>query len=119
MQPNKATYLLLAVLIGDRVYQQVPSQGLVCLEAQPYDSPGGVVIWETADARGNVITRTRRNLLTWDNASKQLMVIDPRLGAVIDTLDMPQVQELLLTDVDNGDLYATGHDGRLTRLVPR
>jgi len=107
------------VLIDDRVYQQVPTEGLVCLEALPLDSPGGVVIWRAEEATGSVLTQLRDTLITWDAGARELALVDARLGAVIETFDMPQVDKIIATDVRRGDIYATGHDGRIIRLVPR
>ena len=106
-------------LIGDRVYQQVASEGLVCLEALPLDSPGGKVIWTANEASGSVLTQMQDNLITWDAAGKMLQTVDARLGAVIDSLHMPQIQSIIATSVVKGDIYATGVDGRIIRLVPR
>lgn len=107
------------VLIRDRVYQQVAAEGLVCLEALPPDSPGGVVIWRAREASGSVLTRMRDTLITWDAAHKRLQLVDDRLGAVIQTLEMPQIDMMIATDVERGNLFATGTDGRIIRLVPR
>ena len=107
------------VLIGDRVYQQVPSKGLMCLEALPIDSPGGVVIWRAEEATGNVITQIRGELLTWDDEAKRLDRVDARLGAVIGSWNAPQIGSIMATAPRSGDLYAAGTDGRISRLVPR
>jgi outer membrane protein assembly factor BamB len=107
------------VLIHDRVYQQVADEGLVCFDALPLHQPGGKVIWRANDASGSVLTRMRDTLLTWDAAGKRIQLVDDRLGAVIKTTDMPQIDRIIATDVERGDLYATGTDGRIIRLVPR
>jgi outer membrane protein assembly factor BamB len=107
------------VLIHDRVYQQVADEGLVCFDALPLDRPGGKVLWRADDAAGSVLTRMDDTLLTWDAAGRRIQLVDDRLGAVILNLDMPQIDEIIATDVEEGDLYATGTDGRIIRLVPR
>jgi outer membrane protein assembly factor BamB len=107
------------VLIRDHVYQHVDAAGLICLEALPVDRPGGVVVWEAPDVRGNVVTQRGRNLLTWDEDARQLVTVDARLGAVVDTLDLPHVDLVHAMDVEGGNLYATAVDGRIVRLVPR
>ena len=45
--------------------------------------------------------------------------IDARFGAVLKKLDLPQVDEIMAADVNRGEIYATGTDGRIIRLVPR
>lgn len=107
------------VLIRDRVYQQVADEGLVCFNALPLDRPGGEVLWRAGDAAGSVLTRMDDTLLTWDAAGRRIQLVDDRLGAVIRNLDMPRIDEIIATDVEEGDLYATGTDGRIIRLVPR
>jgi outer membrane protein assembly factor BamB len=106
-------------LIGDRVYQQVRDEGLLCMEALPYDSPGGVEIWRCAEATGVVVSSAGDNLLVWDADRKLLQIVDDRLGAVIESVNLPQVESLTATNVVKGDLYATSPDGRIIRLVPR
>jgi hypothetical protein len=107
------------VLVQDRLYQQVADEGLVCFDALPLDRPGGLVLWRAEDAAGSVLTRMRDTLLTWDPAGKRIQLIDDRLGAVIQTIEAPQVDRIIATDVERGNLYATGTDGRIIRLVPR
>jgi len=107
------------VLIDDSVYQQVPSEGLVCLEARPADSPGGVVQWRARETTGSVVTRLGDNLITWDPKGKQLTVVDSRLGATVTTMDLPQLDKVIATDVHGGELFMTGVDGRISRLVRR
>lgn len=107
------------VLINGRVYQQVAAEGLLCFDALPLDRPGGQIIWRAENASGSVLTRMRDTLITWDRDHKRLQLVDDRLGAVIKTIDMPQIDTLIATDVERGNLYATGTDGRLIRLVPR
>jgi outer membrane protein assembly factor BamB len=107
------------VLIRDRVYQQVPTEGLVCLEALPLDSPGGVVNWRATGVTGNVVTERTAQVITWDGEEKVLTTVDTRHGDEVVRLDMPQVDDILATSVLEGNLYATGTDGRIVRLVPR
>jgi len=107
------------VALDDRVYQNVPGRGLLCLEARPLDQPGGVVVWQADGTGGSVITRSNGRLFLWDGEARRLEVVDPRLGALVDAYDLPQVRELRATSLDEGDLIGTGDDGRIIRLVPR
>jgi outer membrane protein assembly factor BamB len=107
------------VLISDHVYQHVPTEGLVCLEALPRDAPGGVVLWRNPECRGNVLTRLNDELITWDPDMQQVAIVDVRTGAMADRLELPQVASLQATDVYSGTIYATGVDGRFLRLVKR
>jgi outer membrane protein assembly factor BamB len=106
------------VLIGERLYQQVPTEGLVCFNAVPLDSPGGEVIW-TADATGSVIGQRRDNLLVWDGAARRLALVGAAQGAVRDTLDLPDAHHLLASRLTEGELFAASEDGRVIRALPR
>ncbi len=107
------------VLIENSVFQHIPNEGLVCFEARPVDAPGGQVTWSAPDVRGNVIGQKGQRLLVWDADRRQLTVMDAARGAVISTLDMPRVEHLQVSRPVDGDLFATGDDGRVIRLVPR
>lgn len=107
------------VLVDDHVYQQVPSEGLVCLEALPLDSPGGVVVWRAAACGGSVVTAIGRNLIAWNREDGKLDLIDERFGAVVGSKSLPHVDDVTATSPRRGDLYVTSTDGRLERLVPR
>ncbi len=106
------------VLIGDRLYQQVPTEGLVCFNAVPMDSPGGEVIW-TSHATGSVIGQRRDNLLVWDSTARRLALVGASHGVVRDTLDLPDAHHLLASRLTEGELFAASNDGRVTRVVPR
>ncbi len=107
------------VLVNDRVYQQVATEGVVCLEAQPLDSPGGVVIWKCAGATGSVVTQHGSDILAWDSLDQRLAIIDGRIGALVETWNLPAVSHIISNDVDGGSLIAVGRDGRIIRLSPR
>jgi outer membrane protein assembly factor BamB len=106
-------------LIGERIYQQIPNQGLVCFNAVPVDRPGGEKIWQSEDIKGNVICQNRDRLFAWDESSRQLTVVDPRRGGPIKSVHLPKVGRLLAAGENNNELYAAGDDGRIVRLVPR
>ena len=106
-------------LIGDRVYQQIPSEGLACFNAMPFDSPGGERIWTSKGLRGNVIAKRRDDVFVWDAAAKKLQLVESKRGAVIKIVELPRADKLLVAGKDNSDLYAASKDGRLVRLVTR
>lgn len=107
------------VAMGDRVYQNVPGRGLHCLEARPQDQPGGVVIWQAEGTTGNVLTETDGRLILWDADERRIEIVDPRLGALIEAYDVPQVRALLASSKEQGLLLGIGDDGRVIRLTPR
>jgi outer membrane protein assembly factor BamB len=110
------------VVVGDKVYQQVPSEGLVCFEAIPVDSPGGKIVWKSKETKGNVILRRRDNLFVWDAVARRLTVLDVAHGSLVRTLNLPKVKYLTVpggAESKNGDIFAAGDDCRVVRLVPR
>ena len=109
------------VLIGEFVYQQVPSRGLVCFEALPLDSPGGKVAWTAAGQAGNVVMRRRDQLLVWDGVGKKLTILEAKRGGFVKTLDLPKVKFFVVPDPtgDNAEVIAADNDGRVVHMVPR
>jgi outer membrane protein assembly factor BamB len=103
-------------LIEDRLYQFVPGKGLVCLEAVPLDAPAGEVIWESPDATGRVIVERRDTLYAWDEMRRTLTLVSGGSGTVINKIALPDVRHLEVTDLDGGDLFAAGDDGRVIHL---
>ncbi len=106
------------VLIGDRLYQQIPAQGLVCFEARPVDAPGGKVIWQAPDVRGSIVSRYPDHMVAWD-ARQRLMTSVDTAGAVIKSVSLPWVKHLKVSGLEEGILLAAADDGRVIRLVPR
>ncbi len=106
------------VLIGDRVYQQVPLEGLLCFQARPLDAPEGEVAWTAATVRGNAVGEHRNRLFVWSESSGEMIILDAGSGAVVEQVALPHVDRLYVTKRRSGDLYAAGDDGRVIRLNP-
>ncbi|MHC4710426.1 MAG: outer membrane protein assembly factor BamB family protein [Planctomycetota bacterium] len=106
-------------LVEDRLYQHIPTEGLVCFAARPADAPGGKIIWSTPGVRGQVIGKHGNRLMVWDDHEARMSLIDVERGAVMTTVDLPDVRHLVMSTIESGDLYAAGNDGRVIRLVPR
>jgi len=107
------------VLIGDYLYQQIPSEGLVRFEALPLDAPGGKKTWTAEDVSGSVITSKGRDLVTWDADRRVLQLVDETYGTVRKTVELPNAEHLFCTTLDNGDLYIIDGEGIMTRAVPQ
>jgi hypothetical protein len=109
------------VLIGDFVYQQVPSQGLVCFDALPPDSPGGKIAWKAAGVAGNVVMRRRDQLYVWDAEGRRLTILDAKRGGVVKSIVLPRVKFLTIPDPtgQDADIIAADNDGYVVHLVPR
>jgi hypothetical protein len=106
-------------VIGDRLYEHIPTEGLVCFVADPVETPGGEIIWTSPDARGHVIGAHGDQLLVWDAEGQRMFVVEAERGAVKTTVDLPGVRFIKLSASDPWDLIAAGDDGRVIRLLPR
>ena len=107
------------VFYKDRLYQQIPGDGLASFEAFPRLLTGKQ-LWLANDVHGNVITTTKSNqLVTWDQGNGLLQVVDPRKGGVVSTLEIPNTKTVLSDKLDNGSILILTHDNTLLRLVPR
>lgn len=107
------------VVIDDRLYQQIPAEGLACYLALPENKPGGEHLWTAKGVRGSVIMQRSNELFVWDRAGGNLTLLDTRLGAEIRKLSVPQARVLIVAGPDNNHLYAASEDGRVVKLVPR
>jgi outer membrane protein assembly factor BamB len=106
-------------LIGERVYQQIPGAGLWCFNANPIDQPGGEKFWQSDKVTGNVLLERRGDLFVWDADAKKLQIIEANRGGIKDTLDLSQVDFLMLGGEGGNDIFVASRDGRVERLSPR
>jgi outer membrane protein assembly factor BamB len=106
-------------LVGERLYQQIPGEGLACFAAMPLDDPDGEVLWTAKSVAGNVLTSRREHLLAWDEEAREIAVLEPRGGGVVRVVEVPEARGLLTTSTQDGAIYVIGEDGRVERLVPR
>jgi outer membrane protein assembly factor BamB len=106
------------VLIGDRLYQRIPSEGLVCFDAFVTDQPGGRKRWTNPTVKGEVLTQKGLWTLVWGPESRTLSALDGS-GAVAHTISLPHVRRLVASREVDGDLYGASDDGRAIRLVPQ
>ncbi len=107
------------MVIDERVYQQIPGEGLTCFDVLPLDKPGGEIYWQAATVRGNVLTRHRRDLLVWDEGARRLTLVNAADGEVIDSTEVPQARHVMATATTEGNLLAYADDARVIRLLPR
>jgi hypothetical protein len=106
-------------LVDDRLYQQVPGVGLLCLNAVPIDLPGGELLWTNDKTTGNVILARGDSLYAWDALEQRVFVLDAIRGLTKSRIDLPQAAYLMVGGENNQDLFAASDDGRVVRLTPR
>jgi outer membrane protein assembly factor BamB len=106
-------------LVNDSLYQFVPGEGLMCLDALANDAPGGRVRWVSADVRGTVLTQRGRRLLVWSDRDRRMSIVEAGRGSLVEHVTLPQVTHVQATAPVDGELYAAADDGRVVRVVPR
>ncbi len=107
------------VFINDRIYQQIPGDGLASFEAFPR-LLSGKQVWLADDVLGSVITTTKQGqLVTWDQKNGLLQVVDPRMGGVVSTVAIPNTTSVISDKIDNGSILILTNKNTLLRLVPR
>jgi len=107
--------------LGDRIFQYVPSEGMICFEADPADSPRGKVFWRNPDINGEITTVIGNQLVLWDATTRRLRMVDADRGDVIKDVNLPKVRDLYAFRSADNDLIlvATSNNGEIQRLVPR
>ena len=110
---SRPTYL------ENRVYQFVPSVGMVCYDAF---SPGrleGTMLWTQPDLQGEILAASDGRILVWHADSRTLSIADQATGDVIESVSLPRVRHLLMDDSAGREIYAVGDRGGITRLIRR
>ena len=105
--------------LGNAVYQRIPDVGLAKFRADT-TSLAGEQIWLKSEIKGNVITTNRKgHLIVWDDANRQIQVIDPMLGGIITTIDLPNFNSIITDSNENGSLYAITDEQYIVCLSSR
>jgi outer membrane protein assembly factor BamB len=86
------------VLAGQRILQQVPGTGLVCMEGLPADSPEGKVVWKAPTVLGQVIGSTDDLLLVWDEGNSTLQTVSEATGSIDATSTASNVSRMAIQD---------------------
>jgi outer membrane protein assembly factor BamB len=101
------------VAIVDRVFQDVPGEGLVCLDAYTGD-----VLWQAAGVHGQVLMMTKDDRVLIEQP-KSLLVLDSETGEWKGTLALPKVDRIATDNRLAGNLYLMDHAGRILKMSPR
>ena len=105
-------------ILGDSVYQPVPGHGLHRFAAAPANRPDGLLEWVSPQAGGSVAARLADRLLIWDADRSVMQVVDERTGDLIDSVELPRVDSVHVTDLEGGAILLGGTGGRVLRLTP-
>ncbi|MBC8523646.1 PQQ-binding-like beta-propeller repeat protein [PVC group bacterium] len=106
-------------VIGDALYQRIPTIGLACFSAFAPDITGELR-WTSQKVNGIVVTTTPNNrLLCWDKENRIIQEVDPRLGTITSTMELPLVTELLVDSPNLGNIYLITDDNAILKLTPR
>lgn len=104
------------VCIEDRVYVQIPGEGLVALAADGGGRPDGKVIWKST-APGDVVGLFANRVIVFDHKSGILSAVEPLDGTVIVSAPTP-IARAWASSPKDGDLYFVSLDGRVQRVAP-
>jgi outer membrane protein assembly factor BamB len=107
------------VVVGDTLYQRIPGEGLTSFSAFAPDITGEKH-WTAKDVEGVVVTTSQnKRLICWDSENRILQEVDPRLGSITATLELPRVKELLVDAPKNGNLFLITDDDAIIKIIPR
>lgn len=103
--------------VGDMVVLQVPEQGLMAFSTAPGDKVNGLVMWKSK-ATGNAITRTKDGLITWDDASRTMSLVETKAGGITASAQFPSAKWVASTASMDGTIMLLCDDGRVQQLKP-
>ena len=101
------------VIIADRVFQDVPSEGIVCLDAYTGD-----VIWRSGKTHGRVVMMTKNELVLVAQPNR-LVLLDSETGEAKGVIDLPKADRVIADATLAGNLYLANDKGQLLKLSPK
>lgn len=104
-------------VVGNAVYQWVPTEGLVKCVLRPQDRIDGEVSWRQPEATGAIIATHQNRLLLWDPFARVLKAVDITTGTVIDSISLPRVRAISTDGFDGTALNFLSEDGTVMRAV--
>ena len=102
---------------AEMVVLQVPDEGLVAFSTSPGDKVSGIILWKSK-ATGNVITRTKDGLITWDDASRTMTLVETKAGGITASANLPNARWVSSTSSVDGTILLLCDDGRMQQLRP-
>jgi hypothetical protein len=102
---------------GNLVALQVPEEGLVALSTTPGDKVSGLVLWKSK-AAGNPITLTKEGLITWDEPSRTMTLVETTAGGITATATFPNARFVASTGPIDGTIMLLSNDGSMQQLRP-
>jgi outer membrane protein assembly factor BamB len=103
--------------IADGLYVQIPGEGLVSFNPLPQEKPDGEIRWKSK-APGNVIGRIATNVMAWDAPTHTLSAVDVGNGRVVHQVQLPKVEQILLSPAIDGEVFVASQEGNVERLEP-
>ncbi len=101
------------VAVADRVFQDVPAEGIVCLDAYT-----GEVVWRSPETHGRVVMVTHDDRVLVAQPGR-LIRLDSETGQRIDEIALPKVDRVIADSTFAGNLYLANDAGQLLKLSPR
>lgn len=95
---------------GPRVYCDLPGQGLT-----GFDAATGRQLWVAKNTGGTVVGTQGASLIVWDGEAVSL--VDAVRGDVLERAEIPGVAFIRTDSFADGNLYAVGIDGTVSKLT--
>lgn len=107
-------------LFSDRVFQFVPTEGLVCFDAVSAGKLNGTVLWRVNGLSGEIITVIGNDLVLWDSNARMLRLVEATRGGIRAEVHLPQAAGVQAFRPDGRNLVflTWSDDGRIERLIP-
>ena len=81
-------------------------------------APAALAQRRTSKATGNAITRTKDGLITWDDASRTMSLVETKAGGITATAQFPSAKWVASTASMDGTIMLLCDDGRVQQLKP-
>ncbi|MGP1310374.1 MAG: outer membrane protein assembly factor BamB family protein [Phycisphaerales bacterium] len=98
--------------IDGRLYVHVPGEGMT-----QFAAGSGAKLWQNPEVSGRVLGMVNGRLVSWDGS--RLVLLDPDRGDIIDSVELGNVFDLVMSAPVDGDLYAVQRDGWIEKHSPR
>ncbi len=87
-----------------------PEIGLMAIEGRR-----GTTLWTNPEATGEVLAMRRGRLIVRDGST--FRIVDPQRGDVIETLDAPSVDRVVIDGFEDGTIYLSTRDGAIAKFT--
>ncbi len=105
-------------IAGELVLQDVPGEGLLAFTQNPEAQPGGEIRWKRASVCGTPFAMMGDSILFWCSVGHEVTVVNLKDGQTTKVFELPSVDHLEPSPLEDGGFIAWSADGRVERLSP-